>query len=134
MYDTRPHHKPAEIRRSSLLRALAAARRPPLGCTRMGLFASLVGAAVLAGFWFRFERKLSLSTATISSLEERLRELTMRVDVAEHDAVAASAHAEVAESVLLEKGYADADDLEAARRRLQGEPVSGARARDGELN
>lgn len=100
----------------------------------MGLLASLVGASVLAALWVRFERKLSLSAATIASLEERLRVLTLRVDVAEHDAVAASSHAEVAESVLLEKGYADADDLEAARRRLEHEPVGGARAREGELN
>lgn len=100
----------------------------------MGLIASLVGAAVLVALWVRLERKLSISAATIASLEERLRELTMRVDVAEHDAVVASAHAEVAESVLLEKGYADADDLEAARRRLEGEPVGGSRARAGELN
>ena len=100
----------------------------------MGLLASIVGAALLVALWVRFERKLAVSEATIASLEERLRVLTMRVDVAEHDAVAASAHAEIAESVLLEKGYADADDLEAARRRLEGEPVSGTRARDGELN
>jgi hypothetical protein len=100
----------------------------------MGLLASFVGAAVLVAFWVRFERKLSLSAATVVDLEERLRVLTMRVDVAEHDAVAASAHAEVAESVLLEKGYADADDIEAARRRLEGEPPGGSRAREGELN
>ena len=100
----------------------------------MGLLASLVGAALLVTVWVRFERKLSVSTATIASLEERLRVLTLRVDVAEHDAVAASAHAEIAESVLLEKGYADADDLEAARRRLEGEAPGGSRAREGELN
>jgi len=93
----------------------------------MGLLVSLVGAAALVALWIRFERKLSTSAATIAALEERLRVLTMRVDVTEHDAVAASAHAEIAESVLLEKGYADADDLEAARRRLESEAPGGAR-------
>jgi hypothetical protein len=48
--------------------------------------------------------------------------------------VAAAAQSEVAERVLLEKGYADADDLEAARRRLEGEFANGTRGRDGELN
>src|SRR5574341_294465 len=40
---------------------------------------------------------------------------------------------EVAETVLLDKGYADADDLEAARLRLEGEGL-GARGRDGEMH
>lgn len=100
----------------------------------MSLLLSLATVAFVVAFWFRYEREREVATATISSLEEQLRQLTMRVDVAEHDAVAASAHAEVAESVLLEKGYADADDLEAARLRLEGEPVGGSRARGDELN
>lgn len=100
----------------------------------MSLLVSLAAVAVFVAFWLRYERERTVAAATIASLEERLRALTMRVDVAEHDAVAASAHAEVAESVLLEKGYADADDLEAARRRLEAEPVSGMRARGDELN
>jgi hypothetical protein len=101
----------------------------------MSLLLSLATVTVVVAFWFRYERERQVATATISSLEERLRQLTMRVDVAEHDAVAASAHAEVAESVLLEKGYADADDLEAARLRLEGEGAGGAaRGREDELH
>jgi hypothetical protein len=100
----------------------------------MSLLVSLAAVTVFIAFWIRYERERAVAAATLSSLEERLREVTMRLDVAEHDAVAASAHAEVAESVLLEKGYADADDLEAARRRLEGEAIGGTRARDGELN
>jgi NAD-specific glutamate dehydrogenase len=88
---------------------------------------SLAAAAVSATSWFRLERERAVSAATLAALEERIRELSMRVDVVEHDAVAASAHAEVAESVLLEKGYADADDLEAARRRLESDGAPGAR-------
>jgi len=102
---------------------------------RMSLLVSLAAVAVLVAFWVRYERERERSLATISSLEERLRQLTLRVDVAEHDAVAASAQAEVAESVLLEKGYADADDLEAARLRLEGEGSGGAaRGREDDLH
>jgi len=100
----------------------------------MILLASLAAVAAFVALWARFERERQAAAATIAALEERLRELTLRVDVVEHDAVAVSAHAEVAESVLLEKGYADADDLEAARRRLEDEGVSGARGRDGEMH
>lgn len=100
----------------------------------MDLFLSLAPSALCIALWIRAERERRQSAAALAELEERLRQLTMRVDVAEHDAVAASSHAEVAESVLLEKGYADADDLEAARRRLESEPISGTRARGDELN
>lgn len=100
----------------------------------MSLLVSVAAVVVFVAFWLRYERERQVAAATVASLEERLRELTMRVDVAEHDAVAASSHAEVAESVLLEKGYADADDLEAARRRLEGEGITGARGRPGEMH
>jgi hypothetical protein len=97
----------------------------------MSLLVSLATLAVLLAFWFRHERERQASAVQLAALEERVREVTMRLDVAEHDAVAASAQAEVAERVLLEKGYADADDLEGARRRLEGEASGAARARDG---
>ncbi len=101
----------------------------------MSLLVSLASVAAIVAFWVRYERERERSLATIASLEERLRQLTMRLDVAEHDAVAASAQAEVAESVLLEKGYADADDLEAARLRLEGEGSGGAaRGRGDDLH
>jgi hypothetical protein len=100
----------------------------------MSHLVSLATVAVLVAFWVRHERERQASASAFAALEERVREVTMRLDVAEHDAVAASAQAEVAERVLLEKGYADADDLEGARRRLAGEASGAARARDGELN
>lgn len=135
MYDTRLHHKGASRERS-----FPSYGRLPLGEPRrydaplMSLLVSLATVAVLVAFWVRWERERERSLATVAALEERVRQLTMRLDVAEHDAVVASAHAEVAESVLLEKGYADADDLEAARLRLEREPVGGSRARGDELN
>lgn len=96
----------------------------------MSLLVPLAAVIFFAVFWFRYERERQASAVAFASLEERVREVTMRLDVAEHDAVAASAQAEVAERVLLEKGYADADDLEGARRRLEGEASGAARARD----
>lgn len=98
----------------------------------MSLLVSLATAVVLIAFWVRYERDRRAAVAAIADLTERLREVTLRLDVAEHEAVAAGAHAEIAERVLLEKGYADADDLEAARLRLEGEAARPARA--GELN
>ncbi len=71
----------------------------------------------------------------IAALQERLRDLASRVDAAEVSAAEASARAGVAESLLLEKGIADEEDLEAARRR-SGADV-GSRyvpGRDGELH
>jgi uncharacterized membrane protein len=98
----------------------------------MSLLVSLAMAVVLLAFWMRHERDRHAAEATIAALTERLREVTLRVDAVEHEAVAASAHAEIAERVLLEKGYADPDDLEHARLRLEGEAARPART--GELN
>jgi hypothetical protein len=71
--------------------------------------------------------------AEIRALSERVRELTVRVEATEQDAASALAHADVAESVLLEKGVADEEDLEAARARSGGE-AGYVRGRDGELH
>lgn len=98
----------------------------------MSLLVSLATAAVLLSFWMRYERDRRTAEATISALTERLREVTLRVDAVEHEAVAAGAHAEIAERVLLEKGYADPDDLEHARLGLEGEAARPAR--QGDLN
>jgi hypothetical protein len=54
----------------------------------------------------------------VAELADRVKELSARVDGAEQDAAAAVGRTEVAESVLLEKGLADEEDLEAARRRF----------------
>jgi hypothetical protein len=89
-------------------------------------------AVAVAAAWARRERQLTV--VALAALEERLRELSMRVEVAEHDSIEASEHAEIAESVLLEKGYADPDDLEAARHRLDRQSGGVARGREGEIH
>ncbi len=72
--------------------------------------------------------------AEVDELRERVHELSSRLEVAEHDASNALASADVAESVLIEKGVADEDDLEAARRRFGDEEGGHVRVRDGEIH
>ena len=62
----------------------------------------------------------------------RVEELSTRLGAAEQDAAGALAQTEVAETVLLDKGLADEEDLEAARRRFDGSPA--AVREDGELH
>lgn len=56
-----------------------------------------------------------------AQLEARLRELQERLEAAEHAAEQAQLAAHVAGSVLLEKGLADEEDLDAARRHLEAD-------------
>jgi hypothetical protein len=90
------------------------------------LAVALFGA--LAAFVIRRIRELQMD---VRALGDRVRELTVRLDATEQDAASALAHADVAESVLLDKGVADEDDLEAARARTGSDYVRG---RDGELH
>jgi len=87
----------------------------------------LVLAAVVSGAvaWRRRERALARELET---LHERLQELSLRLEAAEQDAAEAHAQSTVNEGLLLEKGIADEDELEDARRRL----VEGDPSRDGD--
>jgi hypothetical protein len=88
--------------------------------------AAVAGAAVLLA------RRVRGLSAEVARLSERVGELGTRMEVAEHDVAGALAQGEVAESVLLDKGLADEEDLEAARRRFNDAPRDAGR--DGELN
>lgn len=91
----------------------------------VALFAALAAVAV---------RRIRELAGDVEALSERVRELSVRLDATEQDAATALSQADVAESVLLEKGVADEDDLEAARARSgSGEPGY-VRGRDGELH
>jgi hypothetical protein len=70
-------------------------------------------------------RRVRAAAADVAGLAERVSDLARRLEAAEHDIAGALARTEVAETVLLEKGIADEDDLEAARLR------SGADVSDG---
>jgi hypothetical protein len=66
---------------------------------------------------------------------ERLRDLAARLEAAEQEIARAALGAEVAESVLLEKGVADEEDLESARRQIEISVEAGYdRERDGDLH
>jgi hypothetical protein len=79
-----------------------------------------VSAAVIAAGWTWLHRRERHLSGKMAELTERIRELSARVEAAEADVAHAVTQAEVAESLLLEKGIADEEDIEAARRRFDG--------------
>jgi type II secretory pathway component PulJ len=102
----------------------------------LALSASL--ALVAAGFARMLRREKRL-TGELTGLTERMRELSARVEAAEADVAHAVTQAEITESLLLDKGIADEEDLEAARRRFDGGEPSTSPSRylperDGDLN
>jgi cell division septum initiation protein DivIVA len=91
--------------------------------------------ALLATAIVRLVRRERDLAAELAELGERVKELGMRLESAEGEVAQAVTQAEIAENVLLEKGVADEDDIEAVRRRFVEDAPSGyVRARDGELN
>lgn len=93
-----------------------------------------VALSCLAAALVRTVRRERLLTAEVGALTERVNELTVRLEATEHDVARAATQAEIAESVLLEKGVADEDDLEAVRQRFDPVPPEYVRDRDGDLN
>jgi type II secretory pathway pseudopilin PulG len=86
----------------------------------LALAALLAAAAAL-----RWRRREQARARTLEALAGRVRELAARLDAVEGDLGSAISSAGVAESLLLEKGIADEDEVEAMRRRLEGEVASG---------
>jgi hypothetical protein len=93
--------------------------------------AALAGLTVVA---FVLVRRVRGLMADVVRLSERADELAARLDAAEHDVAGALTRTGVAEAVLLDKGLADEDDLEAARRRFGDEAPPPDARRDGELH
>jgi hypothetical protein len=87
--------------------------------------AALAVAASVARMMQR-ERRVRVE---LSGMAERMRELAARVEAAEADVAHAVTQAEISESLLLEKGIADEEDIEAARRRFDGGDPSVAQSR-----
>ncbi len=90
--------------------------------------AALAGLSVVA---FLLARRVRGLLGEVSELSARVDGLASRLTAAEDELGATAERAEVAETVLLEKGLADEEDLEAARRRPEGSP---GERRDGELH
>jgi hypothetical protein len=94
-----------------------------------------IAVVVLATAVLRFARRERELVGEVGDLGERVKELGLRLEAAEAEVAQAVTQAEIAENVLLEKGVADEDDIEAVRRRFVADATSGYdRARDGELN
>ena len=103
---------------------------PTLALLALAAVVSLAGAGAVVA-WRAF-RALSRDRA---SLAERLGEVAARLEAAEHEIARAALRVEVAESVLLDKGLADEDDLDLARRQVEDAIDAGyQRERDGDLN
>jgi hypothetical protein len=77
--------------------------------------AALAGVSVLS---LVLARRIRGLLTDVSNLSDRVNELSARVATTEQDVAGALARTEVAELVLLDKGLADEEDLEAARRRF----------------
>lgn len=98
-----------------------------------------VAAVLVAVFLARQMRREQHLRAELKEMQERMREFAARVEAAEADVAHAVTQAEISESLLLDKGIADEEDIEAARRRFDGgEPAAtGSRyvpGRDGGLH
>src|SRR5512133_1845656 len=91
----------------------------------MAALLAVLAVAAFAALSFGVVRRLRAHAEDVEALSERVRELSARLDATEQDAANALAQADVAESVLLDKGVADEDDLEAARARSGAPDASG---------
>ncbi len=99
------------------------------------LVLALFSAAACLAAVLESGRARRAAEARARQLEARLVELSGRVEMAEQNTADAVIQAEVATSVLLEKGLADERDLEAARRRFQpGEPPEPAHGTGNSLH
>ncbi len=96
---------------------------------------TVVPVALLTAACVVLARRVRALGEEVSALGERVKELSARLDATEQDAANALAQADVAESVLLDKGVADEEDLEAARARSGApDPAGYVRTRDGDLH
>jgi hypothetical protein len=103
------------------------------------VIALLAAATLVAAGFARMVLRERRMTGELAGLTERIQELSARVEAAEADVAHAVTQTEITETLLLEKGIADEDDLEAARRRFDGSdpPASSSRytpERDGDLH
>lgn len=96
---------------------------------------ALSALAAMAALLVRAHRREREMAARISGLADELRELASRLAAAEDQVGRAITQGEVAENLLVEKGVADEDDVEAMRARQDAVSASGyVRFRDGDLH
>ena len=100
----------------------------------MSVLTAFLAVALFAAIAAFVVRRMTELAEDVRVLGDRVRELSVRLEATEQDAATARAQADVAESVLLDKGVADEDDLEAARARSGGGEPGYVRGRDGDLH
>jgi hypothetical protein len=86
--------------------------------TPLLLLAAVAALALVARQAVRARRAEAGLQARLAELSERLDRLQGRLDTAEQDLALALSRTGVAEGLLLEKGIADAEEVEDMRRRL----------------
>ena len=87
--------------------------------TSLLLLLAVSGAiALLAVQAWRSRRREAALREQVGGLSRRLDQLHLRLEVSEQDLAMALSQTGVAEGLLLEKGIADADEVEDMRRRL----------------
>ncbi len=104
----------------------------------MSTLLALATLALSAVVIFRLRKRERALTAEVAALGERVRDLAERVEAAQADVAHAVTQSGVAESLLLEKGIADEEEIEALRRRFDddadGDPPPYEPERDGGLH
>jgi hypothetical protein len=99
---------------------LAASRQGPVAWPPMSTLLPLAALALLGFTFTRLLKREQALTAAVATLHQRIQELSTRVEAAEADVAHAVTQTEIAETLLLEKGVADEEDIEATRRRFAG--------------
>ncbi len=102
-----------------------------------GLLLSILAALALAagaGLAQRALRRRRALEREVDGLRGTVQELAGRLEAAEAGAARALAAAEVSASLLVEKGVADEEELEAARARSGLAPAEAVPERDGEVH
>ncbi len=103
----------------------------------MSTLLALAALALAAVATIRLRRRERRLTAEVAALGERVRDLAERVEAAQADVAHAVTQSGVAESLLVEKGIADEEEIEALRRRFDdddGDPPPYEPERDGGLH
>lgn len=89
---------------------------------------------LVAALLLRAHRRERAFGRMLAELRGELHELSSRLEAAEQEVVRVAVQGEVAEGLLVEKGVADEEDVEAMRARHGAAGSGYVRLRDGELN
>ena len=90
---------------------------------------------LIAALFLRARRHERALEQRVAELAQELRDVSARLELAEQDVARAAVSGEVAENLLVEKGVADEEDVEAARARHELDGQSGyVKGRDGDLH